>query len=86
MNERNIILHTTVILWDDRANLSILGIYFDLNYEIFILLTTLKLLEEISINLRRMTEYYFKIITKLYIHCQIIILNSSIQNYLRFVS
>jgi len=86
MNERNIILHTTVILWDDRANLSILGIYFDLNYEIFILLTTLKLLEEISINLRRMTEYYFKIIIKLYIHCQIIILNSSIQNYLRFVS
>jgi len=47
MNEINNILNTTVILWGERLKLSVLGLCYNLNYEIFILLKPLKQHENI---------------------------------------
>jgi len=61
MNEINNILNTTVYLWEDRVNLSILGICFDINYDFFILLTTLNNMRKFTLIYERY-EHYFKII------------------------
>jgi len=60
MNEFNIILNALSFPWCDVVNLSDRATGYDVNYDFFILLTTLQFVA-INIFLRNSSAYYFQI-------------------------